>query len=86
MRRNPGGQQRGRFSERFALDLLDGALEWRAAGRSPVAALDLVQRLLAAEPGNAAWLGAASRFRVKLPLLQWVEDNGEQRPWHVSGA
>ena len=41
--------------DREAVDLLDGALEWRARGASPVDALDLVRQLLTADPDNALW-------------------------------
>jgi tetratricopeptide (TPR) repeat protein len=40
---------------REAVDLLDGALEWRAAGASPVDSLELARKLLEAEPGNGEW-------------------------------
>ncbi|HVS10577.1 MAG TPA: hypothetical protein VMS76_11950 [Planctomycetota bacterium] len=40
---------------REAVDLLDGALEWRAAGASPVDSLELARKLLEAEPANGEW-------------------------------
>jgi hypothetical protein len=54
--------------DREALDLLDGALEWRAAGPSPVGALELAARLLAADPGNAAWPRAVSDSELREAL------------------
>jgi hypothetical protein len=54
--------------DREALDLLDGALEWRASGPSPVDALDFAARLLAADPGNAAWPRAVSDSELREAL------------------
>jgi len=54
--------------DREALDLLDGALEWRASGPSPVDALDLAARLLAVDPGNAAWPRAVSDSELREAL------------------
>ncbi|MFH0945613.1 MAG: hypothetical protein V2A76_10485, partial [Planctomycetota bacterium] len=41
--------------DREAVDLLDGALEWRRSGASPVDPLRLVSDLLEADPENALW-------------------------------
>lgn len=41
--------------DREAVDLLDGALEWRDSGPSPVDPLRLVADLERADPGNPAW-------------------------------
>ena len=46
--------------DREALDLVDGALEWRASGASPVDGLELALRLIAADPANARWAGAVA--------------------------
>lgn len=54
--------------DREALDLLDGALEWRVAGPSPVDALDLAARLSVADPGNAVWPRAVSDSELREAL------------------
>ncbi|HTF88281.1 MAG TPA: hypothetical protein VK843_07705 [Planctomycetota bacterium] len=41
--------------DREAIDLLDGVLEWRASGASPVDALALATDLGRADPGNPNW-------------------------------
>ena len=41
--------------DREAVDLLDGILEWRASGPSPVDPLSLAADFERAEPGNPAW-------------------------------
>jgi tetratricopeptide (TPR) repeat protein len=41
--------------DREAVDLLDGALEWRASGESRVDPIALAERLEAADPGNPTW-------------------------------
>ena len=46
--------------DREALDLLDGALEYRRGRPSPVEPLGLLERLEAADPGNAFWPRAVS--------------------------
>ncbi len=54
--------------DREALDLLDGALEWRSAGPSPVDALDLLEALSAADPGSGAWAQAVSDSELREAL------------------
>ncbi len=41
--------------DREAVDLLDGALEWRRGGPSPVDALELTREFLRVDPGNTQW-------------------------------
>ncbi len=69
--------------DREALDLLDGALEWRQAGPSSVDALDFAARLLAADPGNAAWPRAVSdsELREALRAAGRIAPESEVEAW-----
>ncbi len=42
--------------DREAVDLLDGSLEWRESGPSPVDPIDLAERLAKATPADARWI------------------------------
>ena len=52
---DPGVAKERDGLDREAVDLLDGALEWRAHGGSPVDPLELIQALLRADADNALW-------------------------------
>ncbi|HVS18780.1 MAG TPA: hypothetical protein VMT18_09300, partial [Planctomycetota bacterium] len=70
--------------DREALDLLDGALEWRAQGPSPVDALALGERLAAADAGGAArWWTAVSdsELREALRAAGRLADETETQAW-----
>lgn len=54
--------------DREAIDLLDGALEWRESGRSPVDPVALLQDLEAFDPGNAAWARAVADSELREAL------------------
>jgi tetratricopeptide (TPR) repeat protein len=54
--------------DREAVDLLDGALEWRVEGASPVDVHDLAERLERADPGNAFWLRSISDSELREAL------------------
>lgn len=51
--------------DREPLDLLDGSLEWRASGPSPVDATKLLDALEQATPGNPFWLRALSDSELR---------------------
>jgi len=75
--------------DREALDLLDGALEWRASGASPVDALALGERLGAADAFAAArWWTAVSDsgLREALRAAGRNADEGEVLAWLESSA
>ena len=46
--------------EREAIDLVDGALEWRRTGPSPVDGVDLAERLIRIDPSTGHWAGAVA--------------------------
>jgi len=51
--------------DREAVDLLDGALEWRESGPSPVEPLALLAELERADPGNPAWARRVSDSELR---------------------
>ena len=54
--------------DREALDLVDGVLEWRASGPSPVPAQELLAMLERADPVNPAWARAVSDSELREAL------------------
>lgn len=54
--------------DREALDLLDGALEWRGEGPSPVLPLRLAERLSSLVPGSALWMRSVSDSELREAL------------------
>lgn len=54
--------------DREGLDLIDGALEWRSSGASSVGALELLDRLEAAHPGEALYARAISDGELREAL------------------
>lgn len=63
--------------DREALDLVDGSLEWRARGRSPVSALELMERLLEVDTGNHLWPHAVCDSELREALRAYGRNDEE---------
>ena len=62
--------------EREPVDLVDGALEWRRSGPSPVDGVELAERLLAATPGSARFAGAVADALLREGLRALARPGG----------
>jgi hypothetical protein len=65
--------------DREPLDLIDGALEWRANGACPVDAVAMAERLIAADPANALWAGAIADALLR-ESLRWFGRSEDLEP------
>jgi hypothetical protein len=62
--------------DREAVDLLDGALEWRLSGESPVDPASLARSLGAADPGNTRWARSISDSELR----EGLRADGRKQP------
>lgn len=77
VRRDPGVAAVRDGLDRETVDLIDGVLEVRASGASPVAFLDLLDDLTAADPANAAWARRVADSALREALR--ADGRGEPR-------
>jgi tetratricopeptide (TPR) repeat protein len=72
--------------EREGVDLVDGVLEWRASGASPVDALAWIDDLLRADPGNATWPRTISDAQLREGLRAFGRDAPEEGDAYLAKA
>ncbi len=69
--------------DREGVDLIDGVLEVRASGRTPVDGLEWLAELQAADPANPFWARSIADAQLRETIRAYERSRFELGDWHV---